>query len=102
MTGTDLAEAPISLAPQQGHIAGPPIFFMHIAKTAGSYLNRVLEAALGTRQVETHVEHRLGGAEDLRAMLSSGRSVISGHVMKAVAVCHIRPNGGRAVVSVIG
>lgn len=60
---------------------GPPVFFMHIAKTAGSYLNAVLTEALGETQIATHVEHRLGGAADLAELLDRGCRVISGHVM---------------------
>ena len=65
-------------------LEGAPVFFMHIAKTAGSYLNAVLTEALGPSQVATHVEHRLGSASDLSAMLDGGCRLISGHVMNGL------------------
>lgn len=62
----------------------PPVFFMHIAKTAGSYLNAVLADAFGPGQVATHSEEWLGNSDDLRRRLASGTRVISGHVMNAL------------------
>ena len=58
-----------------------PVFFMHIAKTAGSYLNAAVTAAIGEEKVVPHVERFLGGGEQVRQMLSGGHSFISGHVM---------------------
>ena len=84
MTAPD-AETLAPVAPQTfPALQGSPVFFMHIAKTAGSYLNAVLTDALGETQVATHVEHRLGGAADLAEMLANGRRVISGHVMNCL------------------
>ncbi len=83
---TELTQIPesdrICATPQR--VTGSPIFFMHIAKTAGSYLNATLEEALGADQIATHVEHRMGAAADLRGLLSCGRTVISGHVMNGL------------------
>lgn len=70
--------------PEFPPLQGAPVFFMHIAKTAGSYLNTVLTDALGPDQVATHVEHRLGSAADLKTMLEAGQRVISGHVMNGL------------------
>lgn len=75
---------PTPPAAHHADIKGAPVFFMHIAKTAGSYLNTVLTEALGQNRVATHVEHRLGGAADLTAMLAEKRQIISGHVMNGL------------------
>ena len=60
-----------------------PIFFMHIAKTAGSYLNARFRAALGDESVATHIEASIGDTAALRARLDSGVRFFSGHVMYA-------------------
>ncbi len=62
----------------------PPLFFMHIAKTAGSYLNAVLRDALGASAVALHIEHWLGNTGDLKQRLGEGRRVFSGHVMNGL------------------
>lgn len=61
-----------------------PVFFMHIAKTAGSYLNVVLKDALGGDLVATHIETRIGSSDDLRKAYVSGTRVFSGHVMQGL------------------
>lgn len=58
-----------------------PVFFMHIAKTAGSYFNEILKSALGTETLRVHCEFSVGSSEDLRVALESGVRVFSGHVM---------------------
>jgi len=59
-----------------------PVFFMHIAKTAGSYVNVLLENALGSTCFATHIETKIGSSEDLRKAYSDGVRVFSGHVMQ--------------------
>lgn len=61
-----------------------PVFFMHIAKTAGSYVNHLLEAALGTAAVATHIESKIGNSVDLLRAHSGGVQVFSGHVMQGL------------------
>lgn len=68
------AKAAVRLPPR-------PIFFMHIAKTAGSYLNTLFESALGSERVITHIELKIGGAAGLVEALERGTYVFSGHVM---------------------
>ena len=63
---------------------GAPVFFMHIAKTAGSYVNSVLEDALGSSSVALHVEHWLGNTADLARRLNAGTRLFSGHVMNGL------------------
>ena len=58
-----------------------PVFFMHIAKTAGSYLNERFADALGEAAVETHIEQSIGNTLDLKAALQIGKRFFSGHVM---------------------
>ena len=58
-----------------------PIFFMHIAKTAGSYLNSRFAAALGSERVVTHIENSIGNTADLQKHLQDGVRFFSGHVM---------------------
>ena len=58
-----------------------PIFFMHIAKTAGSYLNSRFAAALGEERVATHIENSIGNRVDLQSQLDAGVRFFSGHVM---------------------
>ncbi len=58
-----------------------PIFFMHIAKTAGSYLNRRFEVLLGPQYCATHIELSIGNRTDLKAALDRGVTFFSGHVM---------------------
>ncbi len=58
-----------------------PVFFMHIAKTAGSYINQRFLDALGADSVATHIEQSIGNTSDLKAALQSGKRFFSGHVM---------------------
>ncbi|MGI9394524.1 MAG: hypothetical protein ACR2OY_07750 [Boseongicola sp.] len=58
-----------------------PIFFMHIAKTAGSYVNERFVDALGEDAVATHIEQSIGNTLDLKAALRDGQRFFSGHVM---------------------
>ena len=78
MLSRPAAEAPVA----QG--ADAPVFFMHIAKTAGSYLNTVLVDAYGAGRVATFSEEWLGNTDDLRRRLAGGARVISGHIMNAL------------------
>lgn len=64
--------------PGKSGMSDKPIFFMHIAKTAGTSLNRVFTDAFGD-DVMTHVE----GMPLSREMLESSR-FISGHVRHLV------------------
>ena len=61
-----------------------PVFFMHIAKTAGSYFNDILLEKLGPMRVRTHIELSIGGSAELRAALDEGVEVFSGHVMNGL------------------
>lgn len=61
-----------------------PIFFMHIAKTAGSYVNEVFRDAFGDDKVLLHAENRIGSTHDLMSVLSEGRRFISGHIMNSL------------------
>lgn len=63
------------------NIPSRPVFFMHIAKTAGSYLNSLFKSSLGSPSVETHIEGKIGGSKALKEALDRGVSVFSGHVM---------------------
>ena len=58
-----------------------PVFFMHIAKTAGSYVNSLFETALGADRVATHIETCIGGSDALATAIDGGILVFSGHVM---------------------
>lgn len=58
-----------------------PIFFMHIAKTAGSYVNERFVEALGADQISCHIEQSVGSTRDLKAALQDGKRFFSGHVM---------------------
>lgn len=58
-----------------------PVFFMHIAKTAGSYINERFLDALGAEAVATHIEQSIGNTSDLKAALLDGKRFFSGHVM---------------------
>ncbi|MBT8415158.1 MAG: hypothetical protein KJO30_12595 [Boseongicola sp.] len=62
-------------------VLAEPVFFMHIAKTAGSYVNVLLQNALGAPHVATHIESRIGSSADLMRAYSRGVQVFSGHVM---------------------
>ncbi len=79
MSDADVLEA---LAPDA--ILAQPVFFMHIAKTAGSYVNVVLRNALGANAIATHIETRIGGASELEEALGHGTKVFSGHVMNGL------------------
>lgn len=57
------------------------IFFMHIAKTAGSYVNHLFRETLGEDRTVEHIEMRLGSAEAVRqAVDERGIDFVSGHV----------------------
>ena len=58
-----------------------PIFFMHIAKTAGSYLNARFIDALGKDRAMAHIEATVGNRADLKGRLDAGVRYFSGHVM---------------------
>ena len=57
-----------------------PTFFMHIAKTAGSYLNEAAKRALGEARVFVHAEGRLGSHTDLQELLRKKIRFVSGHL----------------------
>ncbi|QMU58589.1 MAG: hypothetical protein GKR98_10520 [Boseongicola sp.] len=61
--------------------ADNPVFFMHIAKTAGSFLNERFVAALGESLTSLHVEHWLSDFGGLQRKLDAGMAFFSGHVM---------------------
>ena len=56
-----------------------PLFFMHIAKTAGSYVNSLLERSLGDGFVG-HIEESLQGDWTIETALAGGVSAFSGHI----------------------
>lgn len=57
------------------------IFFMHIAKTAGSYVNSLFRDTLGEARAVDHIEMRLPNAELLRSAVDEGGvDFVSGHV----------------------
>ena len=58
-----------------------PIFFMHIAKTAGSFLNARFKKAIGAEAMATHIENSIGDGATLSKKLESGVRFFSGHVM---------------------
>ena len=58
----------------------PPIVFMHIAKTAGSYLNAVFASALGKERCIFHAEASVGLQRNLAANLNDGVRLFSGHI----------------------
>ncbi len=58
-----------------------PIFFMHIAKTAGSYVNERFAHTLDVDTIQTHIEQSIGNTDDLQAALCEGKRFFSGHVM---------------------
>ena len=58
-----------------------PIFFMHIAKTAGSYVNEVFRTSCGDGAVILHAESKIGSGQDLNCALEDGKVFISGHIM---------------------
>ncbi|MEM9969772.1 MAG: hypothetical protein AAF762_01550 [Pseudomonadota bacterium] len=72
-----------------------PIFFMHIAKTAGSYLNARFADALGEDSVAPHIENRVGEAAKVKEMLDAGVRVFSGHVMYEAWKMIAGPHAGR-------
>lgn len=55
----------------------PRVFFMHIAKTAGSYVNAMIAAAYEPDAVDVHIE-RYPMRQNVQRI--SGRSFVSGHV----------------------
>ena len=57
-----------------------PIIFMHIAKTAGSYVNQAFEAALGSAQTLLHAETRFGEEGGLNGAFARGVRYFSGHI----------------------
>ncbi len=61
--------------------AEQPIFFMHIAKTAGSFLNARFKKAMGADGIATHIENYIGDGSSLSAKLNTGVRFFSGHVM---------------------
>ena len=71
-------------APDVKSVVTTPVFFMHIAKTAGSYLNVLLENAVGSEQMATHIEARIGSSADLLKAHDAGTRVFSGHVMQGL------------------
>ena len=74
--------APIATNSQSSvQVPREPVFFMHIAKTAGSYFNEVLKSALGSELLKVHCEFSIGSSDDLRKALDRGVRVFSGHVM---------------------
>jgi len=56
-----------------------PIQLMHIAKTAGSYVNEVFRSALGDAGVVLHAELRIGSGAELAAALDRGVRFVAGH-----------------------
>jgi hypothetical protein len=56
------------------------VVMMHIAKTAGSYVNKVFENALGSEKVLSHREGKLGDHNQFNEYLDSGIEYISGHI----------------------
>jgi hypothetical protein len=60
------------------------VFFMHIAKTAGSYLNRAFELTFGDERVSSFSESRLRNHEDVVEFLQRGVRVFSGHLYDAL------------------
>ena len=79
-----MGETEVREAPKKAAALDQPVFFMHIAKTAGSYINEVLQTALGDGQIATHVETHIGSSADLGAALKRGTRVFSGHVMNGL------------------
>jgi len=65
-------------------VLAEPVFFMHIAKTAGSFVNVLLQNAIGAPHVATHIESKIGSSADLLRAYSSGVQVFSGHVMQGL------------------
>lgn len=57
-----------------------PIFFMHIAKTAGSYVNRLFHDALGATRAVEHIEMRLPNSDAVAKAVTDGAGFLSGHV----------------------
>ena len=78
---TALDETPLNNTISTATVAERPIFFMHIAKTAGSFLNARFKKALGGKAIATHIENSIGDGETLTKKLDSGVRFFSGHVM---------------------
>lgn len=57
-----------------------PVFMMHIAKTAGSYVNKVFENSLREEEAKVHLERSLGNHEAFLSMLEEGTVYFSGHI----------------------
>ena len=79
-----MSDAAVIDVREQSAELSQPVFFMHIAKTAGSYVNVVLQNALGTGMLATHIEARIGGSVALAQALAKGTQVFSGHVMNGL------------------
>ncbi|WP_036286101.1 hypothetical protein [Methylocystis sp. ATCC 49242] len=56
------------------------IFFMHIAKTAGSYINHLFENSLGPDKVIVHGEVKIRNRENFCRLVESGVEFFSGHI----------------------
>ena len=56
------------------------VFFMHIAKTAGSYINKWLSSSLPDGVVIDHIESRLPPGASIEGLLENGARIISGHI----------------------
>ena len=68
----EVAPKPSRLRQQKQRLK-TPIFFMHIAKTAGSYINERFASALGADTIQTHIEQSIGNTSDLSAALSEDK-----------------------------
>lgn len=77
---TSSLERRLQPADRKGAVEAP-VFFMHIAKTAGSYVNSLLVDAIGADRVLTHIELNIGNSVQLQNALDRGVTVFSGHVM---------------------
>ena len=69
---------------------------MHIAKTAGSYVNAVFESALGSEACIFHAEARKSLSDDLKSLVSSNLAFVSGHIYQPkwdafFCDCGVRP-----------
>ena len=79
----------------------PIVFMMHIAKTAGSYLNQVFLNALGQDRVALHVERFIGDHETFLKTIDKGITFFSGHIYLANIENIIELAGKRAETKII-
>ena len=78
-----------------------PVFMMHIAKTAGSYVNKVFMDSLEEGHAKTHLERSLGSHETFMSLIDDGVIYFSGHIYYATIDKILKLSGKKGQVHLI-